>query len=278
MTEPTAIQPMAEQVAASEAGAWRARCRGPWPRWRRTTSARAWTRARRPRSRALAEDTEHVMDTPPDQITWNTLARLAEHDPETAQAALQRIHTEAHNELLSGHRAARAIDPDGSPGPARFLQVREAFSVDWQPPGGIEASLIETLAIAHMAQLHWMERLTRLSTTEPLREDREVEQRGGWNPPTVDAAAAIDQAAAMVDRFNRLFARTLRALRDLRRYTPQVVVQNVGQLNVGAQQVNVTRAGRSPRASDARRAPGEVPRDGAGVEADAPTVVTGAGP
>jgi hypothetical protein len=43
----------------------------------------------------------------------------------------------------------------------------------------------------------------------------------------------------MVDRFNRLFARRLRAMRDLRRYTPQVVVQNVGQLNVAGAQVNV---------------------------------------
>jgi hypothetical protein len=44
----------------------------------------------------------------------------------------------------------------------------------------------------------------------------------------------------MVDRFNRIFLRTLRALRDLRRYTPAVIVQNAGQVNIGEQQVNVT--------------------------------------
>ena len=43
----------------------------------------------------------------------------------------------------------------------------------------------------------------------------------------------------MGDRFNRLFLRTLRALRDLRRYAPSVTVQNVGQVNIGQQQVNV---------------------------------------
>ncbi|MDP8924408.1 MAG: hypothetical protein M3O34_16240 [Chloroflexota bacterium] len=78
-----------------------------------------------------------------------------------------------------------------------------------------------------------------LSATEAQRQDREVERRGGWAPPTVDAAAAIDQAAAMTDRFNRLFMRTLRALRDLRRYSASVVVQNVGQLNLGQAQVNI---------------------------------------
>jgi hypothetical protein len=40
----------------------------------------------------------------------------------------------------------------------------------------------------------------------------------------------------MVDRFNRIFLRTLRALRDLRKHAPTVVVQNAGQVNVGEQQ------------------------------------------
>jgi hypothetical protein len=43
----------------------------------------------------------------------------------------------------------------------------------------------------------------------------------------------------MIDRFNKIVLRTLRALRDLRRYAPAVIVQNAGQVNVGGQQVNV---------------------------------------
>ena len=52
----------------------------------------------------------------------------------------------------------------------------------------------------------------------------------------------------MVDRFNRLLLRTLRALRDLRRYSSQVVVQNANQVNVGQQQVNVSGESRVSRA------------------------------
>jgi hypothetical protein len=52
-------------------------------------------------------------------------------------------------------------------------------------------------------------------------------------------AQAVEQAARMIDRFNRIFLRTLRALQDTRRSTPALVVQNAGQVNVGAQQVNV---------------------------------------
>jgi hypothetical protein len=36
-----------------------------------------------------------------------------------------------------------------------------------------------------------------------------------------------------------MFLRTLRALRDLRRYAPPVIVQNAGQVNIGQKQVNV---------------------------------------
>jgi hypothetical protein len=50
---------------------------------------------------------------------------------------------------------------------------------------------------------------------------------------------AEPEATAMVDRYNKMFIRTLRALRDLRRYAPSVVIQNAGQVNVGSQQVNV---------------------------------------
>ena len=76
-------------------------------------------------ARALAEDTARVMETPPDQISWSTLGRLAEHEPETAEAAWGRILAAAQDELASGHRAADAVEADATPWErARFLQVR----------------------------------------------------------------------------------------------------------------------------------------------------------
>ena len=44
----------------------------------------------------------------------------------------------------------------------------------------------------------------------------------------------------VVDRFDKIFLRSLRALRDLRWYTPAIVVQNAGQVNVAGQQVTVS--------------------------------------
>jgi hypothetical protein len=216
-------------------------------------------------ARALDTDTERVMETPADQISWPTLGRLAEHDPEAFEAAWERIRAAARDELNSGHRAASAVETDATPWErARFLEVLDAFMDAWQPRGGIEASLVETLAMAHMARLHWMGRLTVLGNTEARREDREIERRSEWVSPTVSAAAAIDQAATMVDRFHRLFSRALRDLREIRRSMPSVVVQHANQVNLAQAQLNVGQADTShdvPSAGGRRRKAAPPPAD-----------------
>jgi hypothetical protein len=63
----------------------------------------------------------------------------------------------------------------------------------------------------------------------------------------VSEAEAINEAAQMVDRWSRLFLRTLRQLRDLRRYAAPgtaapVTIHNPAQVNVGHQQINVAAA------------------------------------
>src|SRR5687768_6938155 len=79
-----------------------------------------------------------------------------------------------------------------------------------------------------------------VTTTEGKLEEALLKRDGHWKPPRIGVAETIDQSAAMVDRFHRLFLRTLRALRDYRRHASQVVVQNAAQVNVGAVQQNVT--------------------------------------
>jgi hypothetical protein len=64
--------------------------------------------------------------------------------------------------------------------------------------------------------------------------------------PRITASEALERSANMLDRFNRMFLRTLRALRDLRRYNAPVIVQNAAQVNVGAQQVNVAQPDTKP--------------------------------
>ena len=95
------------------------------------------------------------------------------------------------------------------------------------------------MAQAYTGYLAWPEQLDIQATREAQVEDQDLKQLGHWQPPRLTAAQALEQSAAMTERFHRLFLRSLRALRDLRRYGPTVVVQNAGQVNVGAQQLNV---------------------------------------
>ena len=66
-----------------------------------------------------------------------------------------------------------------------------------------------------------------------------------YEPLRLTSAQAVEEAAAMAERFQRLFVRAIRTLRDLRRYAPSVVVQNAGQVNLAALQQNVAIAERA---------------------------------
>lgn len=61
----------------------------------------------------------------------------------------------------------------------------------------------------------------------------------GFVLPRLSEAEAFDQSMTMLERINRMSIRTIRALRDLKRFVPSVVVHNAGQVNVGEKQVNV---------------------------------------
>lgn len=122
---------------------------------------------------------------------------------------------------------------------ARFLALRTELAQGWQPRNGVERQLVDTLVQAQAAMYHWQEVLMARAALDVFETSREVKSQGKWTPLRVTDAQAMEQAAGMVDRFNRIFLRTLRALRDLRRCGPTVVVQNAAQVNVGEQQINV---------------------------------------
>ena len=184
---------------------------------------------------------ELALTQPPDQVTWWSMGELTGEDPEKAVKAWARLKAEARAELASGHRTAIAAE-GWSTGPwarARVLAIRQSMIDEWQPRGGIEAALVETLATAQSGYLFWLERLMQRGSADAQMEEADMNAEGKWRPTRISQAAATEEAAAMVDRFNRIFLRTLRALRDLRRYVPQVTIQGAQQVNIGQQQVNV---------------------------------------
>jgi hypothetical protein len=72
-----------------------------------------------------------------------------------------------------------------------------------------------------------------------MKKEEEEGIRRGWERPRLDYVQAQAQATDMVDRWQKVFLRTVRALRDLRRYSPAISVNvaDGGQVNIGQQQV-----------------------------------------
>ncbi len=175
---------------------------------------------------------------PPDQVTFSALSDLVQQDPGGAQAAWERVKQAARDELAAGHRAALVVEFQSNAWQrAQFLAIRAAFLEQWQPANGGERLLVDMLAQTYAQYLAWTHQLIVYSEAEHARHDPSHPD-ARFEPPRVSRVEAIEQAAAMVDCFNRLFLRTLRQLRDLRRYSQQIVIHQPGQVNIGQQQVN----------------------------------------
>jgi hypothetical protein len=197
----------------------------------------AWTHVVGP----LGEEAvQQAMEAPPEYVSWTQMNELMRSDPKRVKERWESILRAAFQELQSGQRSAQAVEGIAHRplDRARYMAVRHELARDWQPRNGIEQVLVDQLAHAFTQYLRWMERFTTYSTIystpQSWRHSRHDEP---WEEPRVSEAQALETAASMVDRCNRLFMRTLRALRDLRRYP--VVVQNAGQVNIGEKQINL---------------------------------------
>lgn len=172
-------------------------------------------------------------NAPSHELSWLALNTLLDSEPSTAAAIWERVKRDAGAHVASGSMVAEALAYDTPWQRAQFLAVRMSFYEEWQPVGGVERALLDTLASAFCTYLHWLGEAQRRGTTDPRPDPRSE----GWRLPLQTTADALDQAAQMADRFNRLMIRTLRALRDLRRYS--VTINGPAQVNIGQQQVNV---------------------------------------
>lgn len=205
---------------------------------------------------------DQMMRLPLESLNFVDLMELRSYSPRVAEAFWERAKLEGRKEFESGHLAANITFPvkymKGLWNIARYIGVRESFIDDWNPIGGIEVALIDMMAQSYFQWQYWLEQTVKRSETPERIEEQEYskwiarrekeEQVNGWGEgywyrPYVSERQAIEHAVLMADRFNRIFMRTLRQLRDLRRYSP-VTINNPNQVNIaadGGQQVNVSR-------------------------------------
>ena len=187
---------------------------------------------------------ERISADPTQGFSWVDVGRLMESQPEAVLAAWEGLKDAARQDLASGRRAALALEVSSGPRlMADFLAIREALISQWRPAGGTDLILVDIMAQAYACHLYWIARLQLMAEIEVRRSSQTATTENRWQPPQVSEFEAVEQAGAMVDRFNRLFLRTLRALRDLRRYNVGVVIGRAGQVNIGDRQVNIEGAG-----------------------------------
>ena len=203
-----------------------------------------------------------LLRDPADAASWYGLEKLYAKSPENAKQVWRLIKDEARQEFESGHRAAKVFEPvhwlREAWRRAQYLGIRESFIEQWQPQGGIDLAMIDMLTQSYFLYLYWNEvSVTRTETEvradppawirdKAYREREYPRERGHgyWNPPYAHEQAAVEHAAQMADRYLRAFQRTLRAMRDLRRYSSPVTINNPQQVNIaadGGKQVNAVK-------------------------------------
>ena len=202
-----------------------------------------------------------MLSLPIDCLNFVDLLELHNFAPRVAERFWENVKREGRLEFESGHLAANITFPveymKGMWNIARYIGVRESFIEEWQPKGGLEISLIDMLTQTYFQWQYWLEQTVKRSQTRERAEHpeysqwmahRQAEYRangwsdGYWFRPYVDEQQALEHAVQMADRWNRIFMRTLRQLRDLRRYAP-VTINNPNQVNIaaeGGQQINVS--------------------------------------
>ncbi len=205
---------------------------------------------------------EQLMSQSVSNIRFIDLARMWNINPGFSEHLWESIKTDGREEFESGYLAGNNLIP--VPGMrtvwsiASYLGLRESYAAEWQPQGGIQLSLIDMLAQAFLQYQHWLKQSVLRSQTK-LRESNHgyIQWQehlnpgqppdsgytyGHWDLPYVTEQEAVGHAVQMADRWHRIFMRTLRNLRDLRRYS--VTINNPQQVNIaadGGQQVNVSR-------------------------------------
>lgn len=181
--------------------------------------------------RRAAEILERLLTTPAESINFDDLHRLWTHSPEEAEAVWREMKREARREFMTGHLAATVFEPVDwmrtAWKRAKFLGVRDSFLDEYEPEGGVEVALVDTMAQAYFLQLHWTEEGVRRTQSDPRRHSYEYSQwkryrmeaakarmweSGHWEIPYASEVECQEQAVRMADHFSRLFQRTVRAL------------------------------------------------------------------
>jgi hypothetical protein len=184
---------------------------------------------------------------PATEIRWRDLVQMVySGHADEARRSWNILLDITEDEFLCGDRAASILEASGDvPAErARFLTIRRRLIEEWCPSQGTEEILVDQIAQFQTLFERWMRvHVEKMSSGDPF--DPSIESDRGRSSSdfhtTVGNLEAMQEALAMADRLQKAMLRTIRALKDLRKSSPQVVIQSAGQVNLSSQQVNVNR-------------------------------------
>lgn len=172
---------------------------------------------------------EKVLTYSTEIVDFDDLHKLWTYSTEDAEFVWSQMKLEARREFMTGHLAATVFEPvdwmRSAWKRAKFLGVRDSFIDEYQPEGGVEIALVDTMAQAYFLQLHWTEESVKRTHANPRRESEEYREwknyrgmearamhfeHGWWDIPYASELACQEQAVKMADHFSRLFQRTVR--------------------------------------------------------------------
>ena len=122
---------------------------------------------------------------------------------------------------------------------AVFFAIRQGLMDEWQPKGGMDKVLIDTLAASlYMCRLWLRQHINRATTRTEIQKDdlnRCGKRRAAFSWELKDTG----HAARIAVRFHRMAMRTRRALRDLRRCVPPISIRSSQKVNIAERQVSL---------------------------------------
>ena len=180
------------------------------------------------------------------EADWLEMVDQAEEGLATGRFLIDRLGAERH------------LDPEMM---AALIMLRRRLICEYQVTGAADLLLIDLLLIAYYHQLRingWVGNFASLIEAEFFGEEgpsAKLRRKHGYQVEGLKVEDFIhrvgEELLPLLDRCNRLMIRNLRALRDPRqRPAASVSIASVGQVNVGAQQVNVAKAANEERPSE----------------------------
>jgi len=208
--------------------------------------------------RYRVDSLDDALSMSPEDLAWNAIGQFEDENPGSFTTIWERVKQYARDELESGHRAASVAVGDQRPiTRARFLILREKYIREWEPRNVLEGQMIDAICQAQTIREYWMTLATGRVAVECEVERFWVLVSGKRTERRIDGSESARDAREEAERWDRVWVRSVRALRDLRRYTTPVIVNNQGgQVNVAADQspqMNIVRKAKKKKRSRASR-------------------------